>query len=251
MKRALVWFFGLMMALASSLALANAVATSVFGSVVAQAGTSASRAVRQGDILRAGDTISTGSGASVVLKFDDGQIAALGANSKMVIQAYEFNEQAKTGNVVLNLLNGGMRAITGLIGRSSPQKVTYRAGNYTIGIRGTDVTIVTNSNQSLMTVSVNDGRVSFTYGSPPVTIEIPAPEVVLVQDGRVTRMLAAQIIAELNKTPEGRALLQQMDAMNALTVAITQAASGVTGVVTTTPTSSSFSQGGGGTASKK
>ena len=86
---------------------------------------------------------------------------------------------------------------------------------------------------------------------PPVTIEIPAPEVVLIQDGRVTRMLAAQIIAELSKTPEGRALLEQMDAMSALTVAITQAGSGVSGVVTTTPTSSSFSQGGGGTASKK
>ena len=84
----------------------------------------------------------------------------------MVVQTYDYNAQAKTGNVVLNLLSGGMRAITGLIGLGSPQKVTYKAGNYTIGIRGTDVTILSTENQTLLTVTVNEGRVSVTYGTP-------------------------------------------------------------------------------------
>jgi hypothetical protein len=251
MKRAMVWLLGLMASLATSFAFANALATTVNGSVTAQAGVGASRVVRQGDTLRAGDTISTAAGSSAVLRFDDGQIAALGPNSRMVIQTFEFNEQSKTGSIVLNLLRGGMRAVTGMIGRSSPQKVTYRAGNYTIGIRGTDVTILTNDNQSLMTVTVNDGRISFTYGSPPVTIEIPAGEGVIIRDGAVSRMLAQQIIDELSKTGQGRALLELMDGLNAISLAISQAGSGVSGVVTTTPTSSSFSQGGGGTASKK
>ena len=65
------------------------------------------------------------------------------------------------------------------------------------------------------------------------------------------RLLAEQIAAELAKTEQGRALLQMMDGLNALSLAITQASAGAAGVVTTTPTSSSFSQGGGGTASKK
>jgi hypothetical protein len=251
MKRALVWLLGLMATLATSLAFANAIATTVNGSVVAQAGAGASRTLRQGDTVRAGETISTGTGASVVLRFDDGQIAALSQNSRMLVQTYDFNAQAKTGNVVLNLLSGGMRAITGLIGLGSPQKVAYKAGNYTIGIRGTDVTILSTENQTLLTVTVNEGRVSVTYGTPPVTIELAAGEGALFRNGVLVRLLAEQIAAELAQTEQGRALLQMMDGLNALALAITQASAGAAGVVTTTPTSSSFSQGGGGTASKK
>jgi len=168
MKRALVWILGLMATLATTLVFANATATSVSGSVSAQTGAAAARAVRQGDTLRAGDTVITGAGASAVLKFEDGQIAALGPNSRMVIQTFEYNAQSQSGNIVLNLITGGMRAITGLIGKASPQRVTYKAGNYTIGIRGTDVNIA--SNQGNVVVTVNDGSITFTVGGQSYTV---------------------------------------------------------------------------------
>jgi hypothetical protein len=168
MKRALVWILGLMATLATTLAFANATATTVSGTVSAQTGSAASRVVRQGDTLRAGDTVSTGPASSAVLKFEDGQIAALGPNSRMVIQAFEYNAQAKTGNIVLNLLSGGMRAITGLIGKASPEKVTYRAGNYTIGIRGTTVDIATTAGN--VVVTVNEGSITFTVGGKTYTV---------------------------------------------------------------------------------
>ncbi|MBL0141373.1 MAG: FecR domain-containing protein [Betaproteobacteria bacterium] len=168
MKRALVWILGLMATLATTLAFANATAYSVSGTVSVSTGTAASRVVRQGDTLRAGDTVSTGPSSSAVLKFEDGQIAALGANSRMLIQTFEYNAQAKSGNIVLNLLSGGMRAITGLIGKSNPTKVTYRAGNYTIGIRGTDVNIASNAGN--VVVTVNDGSITFTVGGQTYTV---------------------------------------------------------------------------------
>jgi hypothetical protein len=113
------------------------------------------------------------------------------------------------------------------------------------------VTILSTENQTLLTVTVNEGRVSVTYGTPPVTIELAAGEGALFRNGVLVRLLAEQIAAELAQTEQGRALLQMMDGLNALALAITQASAGAAGVVTTTPTSSSFSQGGGGTASKK
>src|SRR5688572_30184983 len=116
------------MALAfTELVFANAVATTVTGNVSVQTGTASARPLRLGDEVRQGDTVSTGAGSAVVLKFDDGQIAALTANSRMAISRYQYNTQARTGNVLLSLIDGGMRTITGLIGRNSPQNVSYRA----------------------------------------------------------------------------------------------------------------------------
>src|SRR5262245_52989632 len=111
----------------SSLAFANtATLTSLTGTVQAQTGTAPVRTLREGDLVRQGDTVTTGAASSAVLRFEDGQVAALTANSRMTITAYQYNAQTQAGNVLLSLVDGGMRAITGLIGGRSPQNVAYR-----------------------------------------------------------------------------------------------------------------------------
>ena len=256
MKRIIVWVVGLMATLATSLAFANATAFSVSGSVSAQAGVGASRVVRQGDTLRAGDTVSTGRASSAVLRFEDGQIAALSANSRLVIQTFDYNAQAKSGNIVLSLLNGGMRAITGLIGRNQPSRVTYRAGNYTIGIRGTDVEIATDGGNVVVTVT--DGVISFTFGTQ--TITVPAGEGVNARtDGTFQQAAIATIIQQLQATAAGQALLNSLGGIPAITGAVGQAAAGRGGLFTpdgsgtgSTPgPNAPGGSGGGGTASKR
>ena len=116
--------------------------------------------MRQGDEVAQGDTVITGANSSAVLKFDDGQVVALTANSRMTITAYQYNPATESGNVLLSLVTGGMRAITGLIGRRSPSQVAYRAATATIGIRGTDGTIATNGTDVVVTVT--DGVMTFT-----------------------------------------------------------------------------------------
>jgi hypothetical protein len=149
--------------------------------------------LRQGDEVRQGDTISTGAGSSAVLKFDDGQIAALTANSRMTITAYQYNPQARTGNVLLSLINGGMRAITGLIGRNQPDRVAFRAATATIGIRGSDGNIATDGEN--VTVSTNDGV--FTITVLGQTITIPAGQAVLLASGRLSQGTIQQILNQL------------------------------------------------------
>jgi hypothetical protein len=250
MKRIMVWVLGLMAALATSLVFANATAFSVSGNVSAQSGAAAARTVRQGDTLRTGDTVITGPGSSAVLRFEDGQIAAISANSRMLIQAYDFNAQAKSGNVVLNLLSGGMRAITGLIGRTSPQRVTYKAGNYTIGIRGTDVEIATDGGNVVVTVT--EGVISLAFGTQ--TITVPAGDGVNARfDGTFQQAAIATIIQQLQATPEGQRLLNSLGGIPTITAAVGQAAAGREGAfsgVTPGP-SGPAGTGGGGTASTR
>ncbi|MBL8515223.1 MAG: FecR domain-containing protein [Betaproteobacteria bacterium] len=128
------------------------------------------RDLRMGDALNQGETIATKADATAVIRFEDGQVVALAQNSKFTISTYQYNkmEPAKS-SILLTLLDGGMRAVTGLIGKAKPDNVTYKAANATIGIRGTDVVFVINGNN--LVISVENGQVSFRVGNgTPVTI---------------------------------------------------------------------------------
>ena len=146
-------FLALVALFFAGLALAQntAVVTSTTGTASVQTGTGPARTLKVGDELRQGDTVFTGAASSLVLKFDDGQVAALTANSRMTVTRYQYNAQTGSGSVLLSLVNGGMRAITGLIGRRTPENVAYRAATATIGIRGTDTTQATDGKNVVLT----------------------------------------------------------------------------------------------------
>src|SRR5882672_7473052 len=173
---------------------AGAVATSVTGAVQVQTGTGAPRPVRQGDEFLQGETISTGANSAVVLKFDDGQVVALTANSRMTITAYQYNPATESGNVLLSLVTGGMRAITGLIGRRSPNQVAYRAASATIGIRGTDGTIATNGTDVVVTVVEG----AMILRAENLVLVITANEAVLFRPGQPpVRGSIASVVGQL------------------------------------------------------
>jgi hypothetical protein len=180
-----------LMALAfTQLADASAVVTSVAGTVRVQSGQAAPRLLRQGDEVVQGDTISTGPSSSVVLKFDDGQVTALTSNSRMQVTAYEYNSQAQTGNMLLSLFVGGMRAITGLIGHAQPDKVKYRVATATIGIRGSDGTMVTDGVNVVLTVIGGD----FVFTFQGKTVSVPAGEAVYATAAGISLATAQQIL---------------------------------------------------------
>lgn len=188
---------------------AGAVATSVTGSVQVQTGPASPRPVRQGDELTQGDTVVTGTNSSAVLKFDDGQVVALTSSSRMTITAYQYNPATESGNVLLSLVTGGMRAITGLIGRRSPNQVAYRAATATIGIRGTDGTIATNGSDVVVTVT--EGVMSLTQGD--LVLTIAAGEAAFTRPGQPPiRGTISSVLSQL--PPAFAAAIAQSGALN-------------------------------------
>jgi hypothetical protein len=177
MKRAIAWILAATALLGSGLAFGAAKAVNVSGAVSAQVGSGPARTIREGDTVNAKDIVVTGPASTVVLRFDDGEIASLGQNSRMSIDAYDYNAQAKSGNIFLNLFVGGMRAVTGLIGRNSPQNVAYKAATATIGIRGTDVAIATEGGETV--VSVLEGAASVRVGNQ--TVPVPAGDAIYIR----------------------------------------------------------------------
>ncbi len=216
---AILAFFSAGWALADS-----AVVTSAVGTVQAQLGATPARILRVGDEVVQGMTVSTGPASSVVLKFDDGQVAALTANSRMTISAYQYQSSTRTGNVLLSLVEGGMRAITGLIGKNSRDRVAYKAGSATIGIRGTDVTIITT--QGHVVVTVADGVISFSFAGQ--SLELSAGQGIhLRPDGTFSRGTIAEIMRLLQASPLGRLIIELVGGINTLAQAINEAAPGI------------------------
>jgi hypothetical protein len=68
----------------------------------------------------------------------DGTRMTVRPNSEIVIERYKFKEADPDNNMVLQLLRGGFRAITGLISKNSPSAARVVTKTATVGIRGTD-----------------------------------------------------------------------------------------------------------------
>lgn len=81
------------------------------------------------------DVIETASRSFVVVKFNDGGKLTLRPESQFAIN--EYNDTKGQEKESFKLIKGGLRAVTGAIGKAKPKNVTYSARNTTIGIRGT------------------------------------------------------------------------------------------------------------------
>ena len=98
--------------------------------------------VAAGSLVEKGDTLTTATDSSARLRFTDGAELAIRPASSLVISNYHFQPLAPNQDtLVMRLLRGGIRNLTGLIGKRSTRHA-YRldTATATIGIRGTDFT---------------------------------------------------------------------------------------------------------------
>ena len=96
------------------------------------------RTMGKGLALNEGDRLTTSDGSTAIFKLQDGTRMTLRPNSEMIVQKYQFKEGSTQNSMVMQLLRGGFRAITGLISKSSPDAARVQTATATIGIRGTD-----------------------------------------------------------------------------------------------------------------
>lgn len=98
----------------------------------------APRTLGRGQNLLEGDRITTAEGGTAILRLSDGTRMTVRPGSELVLQQVRYTEGAPDNSLVLNMLRGGLRAITGLIAKGSPDAARLQTATATIGIRGTD-----------------------------------------------------------------------------------------------------------------
>ena len=96
------------------------------------------RTLGKGLPLREGDRLTTSDGASAIIKLQDGTRMTVRPNTELVLQQYQFKENAPDNSMLMQLVRGGFRAVTGLISKNAPNAARIQTNTATIGIRGTD-----------------------------------------------------------------------------------------------------------------
>lgn len=157
----------LLAALAISLVWAPAAQAATAGQVTHLSGTlSAKRADGASKLLAVkseileGDTLSTEAETYARIKFGDGGEVVMRPGTQLKIDNYSYNAaRPESDNIVMSMFKGGLRAVTGLIGKRNREKVSFQTETATIGIRGTHFGALLCQNDC--------GGVPTTGGSPP------------------------------------------------------------------------------------
>jgi hypothetical protein len=108
------------------------------GAGFAQAAGQLPRILGRGLALNEGDRLTTADNALAIIRLNDGTKMTLRPGTELVLSQYAYKTNSDSNAMVLQLLRGGLRALTGLISKASPNAAKIQTSTATIGIRGTD-----------------------------------------------------------------------------------------------------------------
>lgn len=112
------------------------------GNVLAVAPGGAQRPLAKGGEVFSGEIVRTGADGRAQLRFNDGAMVSLQPQTDFRLDNYHFvGQQDGQEKGLFSLLRGGLRTITGLIGRTNQSSYKVSTAVATIGIRGTEYTI--------------------------------------------------------------------------------------------------------------
>lgn len=212
-------YFKLMSVLSASMLalLATNASAELAGRVVFAAGAvnvtsadGAARVLNRGDSINSGDRISTGTGR-VQIRFMDGGFIALQPNTEFGVDQYVFSNKKPTEtSSVFNLIRGGMRTITGTIGKINKQSYRVRTPVATIGIRGTGY-LASVSDAGGLDLSVSHGFVNVANASGDITAGVG--QNIVVSDANSAPKLSGKK-AQLSTTTAAGATVQLNQEVN-------------------------------------
>jgi len=135
----------LSLAAVCSLAFATATVAASTGTVTQLSGTlsvrkadGSIRILSQRSTIESGDTINTERESFAQIRFSDGGQVTLKPGSSVKIETFRFAEdKPQEDSFLYRLVKGGLRAVTGIVGKRSRDKYELGTATATIGIRGT------------------------------------------------------------------------------------------------------------------
>src|SRR5467141_1886355 len=93
--------------------------------------------------FREGESIITGPGALAQLRMFDGALMSVRGDTEIKLERFSYaGEQDRNASFLMSVFKGGLRTITGVIGRQNRERYRITTATVTIGVRGTDFEIV-------------------------------------------------------------------------------------------------------------
>src|SRR6266446_233230 len=90
-----------------------------------------------------GESIVTAAGALAQLRMTDGALMSVRGDTEIKLERFSYaGEQDRNASFLMSVFKGGLRTITGVIGRQNRERYRITTATVTIGVRGTDFEIV-------------------------------------------------------------------------------------------------------------
>ena len=116
----------------------NATVTHLSGTLSVKKPDGSVRILSQKSTIENGDTVNTQQDSYAQIRFSDGAQVTLKPNTAVKIDNFNFSEdKPQQDSFVYSLFKGGLRAVTGIVGKRSKDKYQLGTQTATIGIRGT------------------------------------------------------------------------------------------------------------------
>jgi FecR protein len=137
------------------------------------------------------DAITTKAASNAQVIFSDGTAISIGASSSFNIQEYMFDEKSNNTKLKVGISEGTFKAVTGKIGKISPDRFRLETKTATIGIRGTRLLgFVIKEGQDTVActkgiITVAPLRSLYAGMPPPEPVEVKAGEITRVSEGKV------------------------------------------------------------------
>ena len=185
-----LFVFGLLLVATVAFAGQAATVTHVSGPLAVRKGDGTSKAISIGSKVDEGDTVVTEKRTYARLKFNDGSEVTLKPYSQFKVEKFSYDqEKPKDDSASLSLIKGGLRTITGKIGkRGNVDSYQMKTPTATIGIRGTvyDAQYCQDGSCGAIKpglyLAVTNGSVVITNnGGIPITLQVKAGQYVYVQ----------------------------------------------------------------------
>jgi FecR protein len=126
----------------------------VSGQVTVQNPRQTPRTLQNGAPVYVGDQIQTQNDSYLHLRMVDNAFVALRPVSQLTIEAYDFNpSQPEASRIRLDLQHGTSRAVSGKGGQAAKHQYRFNTPLAAIGLRGTDYTVVADTDKTRVSVS--------------------------------------------------------------------------------------------------
>ncbi len=131
----------------------------VAGDVCIAHGNEACRATQKKDAILSGSTVNTGEKSYAVIKFKDGQLAIVQANTSFhITDNPDDPKNAGKSNIIFSNFTGGMRFITGSTGQHNQKSFQLSTPNANIDFRNAEFMVATLNNT--LYIQVISGNIS-------------------------------------------------------------------------------------------
>ena len=118
-----------------------------------------------------GDSIFTEAASTAQILLMDQTTLTIGENSELVIDEFVYDPQTKIGKIVSSVKIGTVKIITGEISKTNPDDLEIKTPTGSIGARGTEFAVVTESDTKSTVVLLGPG-VNNTLGMVPGNLRV-------------------------------------------------------------------------------